>query len=267
MVPREFRYAGPGGEGIPNLPDGVGCAVGSEYCVHLLPDAGELADSLSAARARKVPVLLLTPYFRDDELKRAIPLFRSIPADADVDVAINDWGLLFTLRTLLPDLRLSIGRLLSGQKRCPRIGISPALTPEGRAWHGEGIFSSAAARNFLGREFGISGYHVDSVEWSSPACGKFPRQGAPNSLRLYVHEPFAIVTVSDRCPWLGGKSSSAIPSCTRPCRKGVAALSNPSMGGELLQRGKARFFQSVSGIPQGLPGIDAPFRILYHDLP
>jgi hypothetical protein len=266
-VTGEYRYAGPDGERIADLPAGVGAAIGSEYCVHLLPGTEKLAAAIAVTRERRVPLLLLTSYFRDDELKRAMPLLRSIPAGVDVDVAVNDWGLLFTVHTLFPRLRLSLGRLLSGQKRCPRIGSSPHLTEEGRAWHGEGIFSSAAARDFIAREFGVSGYHVDSLEWGSSALEKIPADGPSGGTRLYVHEPFAAVTVSDRCPWIGGKSSSSVDSCRRDCRDGAVILHEPSMGGEMIQRGKARF---VRRGPSGLAARDAEAarnRVVYDDPP
>ena len=44
MTPREYRYLGPDGEGIAGLPDAVGAALGSEYCVHLLPSGARMAE-------------------------------------------------------------------------------------------------------------------------------------------------------------------------------------------------------------------------------
>lgn len=267
MEIREYRYAGPDGEGIAKLTQGVGAAVGSEYCVHLVPGMEEFSEAIAAARERKIPLLLLTPYFRDRELKRTLDLFRSVPPGADVEIAVNDWGVLFTVHTLFPHLRLSLGRLLSGGKKCPRIGVSPALSPEGRAWHGEGIFSSAAARDFLAREFGVSGYHVDSTEWGSAALENFPTGGPSGGPRLYVHESFAVVTVSDRCPWIEGKSSAGMNACPRSCRNGAVILREPAMGGEMIQRGKARF--SHTGAPQAIkrPDGNPPRLVRYDDVP
>lgn len=240
---KEYRYLGPDGEGIAALPEGVGAALGSEYCVHLLPTAARMAEAATEAAARRSPLLLLTPYFRDAELKRALPLFRAIPPGADVDVAVNDWGLLQALHGLFPRMRLSIGRLLSGQKRCPRIGVSPRLTDAGRDWHGEGIFSSHSARKFLEEELGVTGYHLDALPWS--------RRVHPGTegAALFVHHPYAIVTVSDACPWIGGKSSAELPSCPRPCGEGHLVLRESSMGEDLLQKGKARFVAIGSGEP------------------
>ena len=60
-------------------------------------------------------------------------------------------------------------------------------------------------------------------------------------MRFYVHSPWAAVTVTDACPWVGGVSSARLEACDRPCRGGAVRLSNPSMGGDLFQKGKARF--------------------------
>src|SRR5512139_3575938 len=111
-----------------SLPDGVGAALGSEYCVHLLPTPGRMAEIAAEASGRRLPVVLLTPYFRDAELRRVLPLFRAIPQGAGIEVALNDWGALQVVRGLFPRMNLSLGRLLSGQKRCARIGVSPRLT-------------------------------------------------------------------------------------------------------------------------------------------
>ena len=262
---REYRYLGPDGEGIAGLPEGVGAALGSEYCVHLLPSAARMAEAVREATAKRAPLLLLTPYFRDAELKAAIPLFRAIPGGATADVAVNDWGALQTLHGLFPRMRLSIGRLLSGQKRCPRIGASARLTEEGRMWHGEGIFSSPRARAYLEESYGVTGYHGDDLPWSRPAPEDAGREA--DAPFLFVHVPHAIVTVADACPWIGGASSASVASCPRPCRNGHVLLREPSMGGDLLQKGKARF---TSRDPAGAdrsspPGAGAV--VTYPDLP
>jgi hypothetical protein len=257
---REYRYLGPDGDGVGALPEGVGAALGSEYCVHLLPSAARFAEFLAVACARRVPLVLFTPYFRDAELSRAIPLFREIPEGADVDVAVNDWGALQALRVLFPWMTISVGRLLSGQKRCPRIGASPRLSEAGRAWHGEGIASSARATGYLAREYGVSRYHLDDLPWG--AATPLGREGYPPGTFLYLHSPWAVVTVSDACPWIGGRSSAEVASCPRPCREGAVALREPSMGPGMVQRGKARF--SATETPAGiLAGEGSWARISY----
>jgi len=261
----EYRYLGPDGEGIAGLPDGVGAALGSEYCVHLLPSAARMAEAVREATAKRAPLLLLTPYFRDAELKASLPLFRAIPAGAAADTAVNDWGALQALHGLFPRMRLSIGRLLSGRKRCPRIGASARLTEEGRMWHGEGIFSSPAARGYLAGAYGVEGYHVDDLPWGRPEAGDGDREA--DAPFLFVHVPHAIVTVADACPWIGGVSSASVASCPRPCRNGHVVLREPSMGGDLLLKGKARFTsREPAGAGRSSPS-GAGAVVTYRDLP
>jgi len=264
-LPSEYRYLGPDGEGIAGLPEGVGAALGSEYCVHLLPTAARMAEVVADATARRAPLLLLTPYFRDADLKAAIPLFRAIRAAANVEVAVNDWGALQTLHGLFPEMRLSIGRLLSGQKKDPRIGVSARLTEEGRRWHGEGIFSSPRSRAYLEETYGVAGYHLDDLPWSRPAPNDPGREAPPPF--LFIHVPHAIVTVSDVCPWIGGVSSASVASCPRPCRNGHVVLREPSMGGDLLQKGKARFTSRAPGESGLRPSGTAGAVVTYPHLP
>ncbi len=274
----EYRYAGPDGEGIEAVPAGVGVAIGSEYCVHLLPGVPEMARACAAAAARGIPLLLLTPYFRDAELKSALPLFRAIPEGVDAAVAVNDLGALLVLRVLVPRLRLTIGRLLSGQKRCPRIEASRRLSGAEKAWHRQGLFSSERARAFLGEEFGVCGYHVDAFPSTGaptarepaaaedvPAGGHAPGEGARPA--LFMHAPYAIVTVSDACPWLGGRSSSTLALCPRPCRGGAVVLREPSMGRELIQRGKARFVHTRPAPRAASPSDPRVLSVVYDDVP
>jgi hypothetical protein len=262
---REYRYTGPDGEGVPELPPGTGAAIGSEYCVHLLPGVGELEKAILLARDRRAPLLLLTPYFRDAELKKSMALFRAIPEGADVLVAVNDWGALLALRALFPRLPLSVGRLLSGQKRCPRIAGSPFLTEKGRAWYGEGLFSSPRARRYLREEFGVVGFHADVLAWGSPVP-EAPADGEP-AFFLYLHGPYSIVTVSDACSWIGGISSSAIPSCPRPCRNGSVVLREGSMGREMIGKGKAKFVETSPPSPSAPRDRPSAISVLYEEVP
>lgn len=261
----EIRYAGPGGECLAAVPDGAGIAIGSEYCVHLLPSADALGAAIAETARRRVPLMLLTPYFRDAELKKATALLRTIPAAADVTLAINDWGALYAWRTLFPALPMTLGRLLSGQKSCPRVGSSERLTDEERRWHGEGIHSSPLAAAFLSRAMGVGGFHVDALPWSILRAGA-PASGEGEPPLLFVHEGWSVVTVTDRCPWLGGASSASVAACPRHCREGRVRLRAESMGADLVARGKARFAAA-----EATPTVDAPgyrtVRVTYDDCP
>ena len=261
----EIRYLGPDGALIARLPEGVGAAIGSDYCVHLLPNAAALAKAVEETSLRRIPLLLLTPYLRDAELKNVTALLRAIPSGVDVILSVNDWGSLYTWRTLFPDLPMTLGRLLSGQKSCPRIGVSDRLTDEERAWHGEGLHSSPVAARFLAEKMGIRGFHVDALSWSIPRAMPMAfGEGEPPL--LFVHERWPIVTVTDRCPWLGGASSASVSACPRHCREGRVRLREPSMGADLIARGKARFVEIPDAEPRNVDGART-IRVLYDDCP
>ncbi len=262
-----FRYAGPCGEGIDALPAGTAPAVGSEYCTHLLPSEEQLRRAIALARGRRLPLLLLTSYLRDVELRRTLALFRTVPKDAPVVAAVNDWGLLCAARTLVPWVDLTLGRLLSGQKRCPRIAASGRINAAGKALQGEGIFSSGRARDHLRRDYGVSGYHVDRLPYGPDVLeGEDCTKGGPPAC-LFVHAPYAIVTVSDSCPWIGGRSSAAIASCSRPCRHGAVRLREPSMGKEMILKGKARFVDMGGDDAMDRPEAPSRHLVRYDGLP
>jgi hypothetical protein len=120
-------------------------------------------------------------------------------------------------------------------------------------------------RRSLREEFGVSGYHADVLAWGGPVPGT-PADGEP-AFSLYLHGPYSIVTVSDDCAWIGGISSSAVPSCPRPCRNGSVVLREGSMGREMIQKGKARFVETSA------PSLSAPgdrssvISVLYEEVP
>jgi hypothetical protein len=244
---RRLLYLGPDPSpaDLSSLPPGEGAALGSDYCVHLLPSPERLARLCEAAAEGGTPLLLLVPWLRDDELRRLLPLLRAVPAGAPLAVSANDFGLLLTMKLVFPELPRTLGRLLSGQKRCPRTALSPLLTAAGRAWHGEGVPGSAAARSLLSAGLDLSGYHADLLGGS--ALAGWAAALAAEGCTLYVHLPPAAVTVTDRCPWLGGRTSASLSACPRHCRSGVVTLSHPSMGGDLLLRGKGRFTDPFAG--------------------
>jgi hypothetical protein len=266
-VTREVVYLGPDPPpgALDALPEGAGAALGSDYCVHLLPSPGRFSLLSAEAAERGAPLLLLVPWLRDGELRRLLPLFRAIPPGGGVTVSSNDLGLLLTLTLLLPGVPRTLGRLYSGQKRCPRVAASPLLTPAGRGWHGEGLPGSAASRAVLGSVLSLSGYHADLLPGSDLAgwAAALAAEGAT----LYVHLPPAVVTVTDRCPWLGGKSSASVAACPRHCRSGVVALSHRSMGEELLVRGKGRFVGLPGGEEAAAPEGENVVLVRYDGVP
>ena len=98
---------------------------GTEFCEHLTPHPDRLrrvVDLLSALGG--LGLTLLTPWVSDLGAEKVRLLLRALPPSGDaldVEVVVNDWGLLAMIRRERPDLRVVVGRLLNKMMRDPRV--------------------------------------------------------------------------------------------------------------------------------------------------
>ncbi|MBN2094948.1 MAG: hypothetical protein JW727_02775 [Candidatus Aenigmarchaeota archaeon] len=95
---------------------------GSEFCERMIPDIAEIKKAVGFCNKNALSMSLLTPYVTDralDKLKEIFELWQQIkPKNAEI--IFNDWGVFHYLRQKY-DFKLSIGRLLTKQKKDPSL--------------------------------------------------------------------------------------------------------------------------------------------------
>lgn len=221
---------------------------GSEFCARAFPPLSEVRDALGAARQAGWAFTLALPVLSESflpplrsVLQEVLPLF--LPGD---EVMISDLGEIAPVREISPDVTVTVGRVLSGQKRGPQI-LGMSLTETQLAYFRQGSWYAAEAVAFL-REKGIARVELDNL---LQGIGPLPA-GLAGSL----HVPYAMVTSSRNCPHRETGSAGCVLSCGE-----VFTLSSPASPLPLIQGGNTQFLLNER-LPEnvGNLGIDRVVR-------
>ena len=223
---------------------------GSEFCSWAFPSLSHIKQALLACRTSGLGFTLVTPVLREETLRELRDLFQALQPQLQQgdEVVISDFGALELAREFLPQVELTLGRTLSGQKRGPRIeGL--ALAEEGLAYFRQGRWYSDEAVKLL-HELGIQRVELDNL-----LQGLEP---LPTALKGTLHTPYAMVTSSRNCPFHVDKNGKR---CSANCGE-TFRLTTPQTAHPLLQAGNSQFIE-ISQLPADLPalGID---RLVFH---
>lgn len=95
---------------------------GQEFCERLIPPTNHLEEALDFADKRKMKFSLVTPFVTEKGLNRWEELLKKLhQIKPDSEVIINDFGIFHLIREKYPGFKRVLGRLLTKQKRGPRI--------------------------------------------------------------------------------------------------------------------------------------------------
>lgn len=97
---------------------------GVETCEHLLPAIEELEKAYEICKEKEYGLTFVTPYGGPKLMKNIIPLFDFLAQKDDVEVVVNDYGILQILTSEYKMLTPVLGRLLNKMKRDPRFSLS-----------------------------------------------------------------------------------------------------------------------------------------------
>jgi len=212
---------------------------GAEFCPWLFPEVAQIEQALALARQAQRPLTLLTPvlsefFFPRFEEALAAIAPQLMPQD---EIVLSDWGALATLKKLAPQATLVLGRVLSGQKRGPRI-LALALSDFYRDYFQQGSVYSREMVALL-QEVGIVRVELDNL-----LQGVAP---LPEGLVGTLHLPYAMVSSSRNCPYREGLGDRGCPKeCGAPF-----TLESDETAIPLLQRGNTQFLENCS-LPDGL---------------
>jgi len=109
-----------------NKPGNIGKDVdrlyfGNEFCENLIPDLSALREWYVFAKKKKKDFTFVTPFVTNAGLDRLGTLFTFLNQEHDVEIVFNDWGVFHFLKNNFSNLTPIIGRLLTKQRRDPRI--------------------------------------------------------------------------------------------------------------------------------------------------
>ena len=240
---------------------------GAEFCQWRMPSRVIVEKAFTRASEMGLGFTLLTPWVTDAGMKRLegvlaglASITEGLPKGA-AEVVVNDFGV-FSLIKKFGSLTPVLGRLLSKQKRCPRIpGIVEGL-PEG----GRLVYMGAWAEDPVAVKF-LKGLGIRRVELDNPLQG-LQTDLRNTRLKGTIYTPYAYVTTTRHCPAsFDGAGWQAFTGCrTKACLGNVISLKNPAHGAGIIMRGNTQFVENVC-LPENLSkmGID---RVVYmEDVP
>jgi len=212
---------------------------GNEFCERLIPSLKDTRTIVDFVLRQKIELSFVTPYVtnRGIEVLRPILeyLIQSLP---ESEIVINDWGLLRLLKRELNQTNLALGRLLTKQKRGPRILSLKNRIPQATIQHFQGsnidvpILSDFLVNN------GIKRVELDNLLQGITRAN--PR------LKASLYFPFAYVTTTRFCISAScekkKKSLRSITPCNKECQQYTFSLHHKNIPVSLFLKGNTQFF-------------------------
>ncbi len=233
---------------------------GNEFCQRLIPTAEDLDYVINFAKKNKIGLSFVTPYVTDEGIGRLEPLLgllnKKLP---ESEVVINDYGTLELMQENKFKLKPVLGRLLTKQKRGPRIINIMDKLPKPAIDH----FRKSNAEVPIFQEFLIKN-GFERVELDNLLQG-IEDDFSKSKIKASLYYPYAYVTTTRFCLTSICDKKDAVPGihpCKRECQKyGPFKLTNKYMPVPLLLKGNTQFFENKK-LPKDLKekGID---RLVY----
>lgn len=232
---------------------------GIEFCQNLIPVKEELDHILKFVSENKLDFTFVTPYLTNEGMRKIKTLLSYIiDEQPKAEIVINDWGLLESLNRDYFDLNLVLGRLLTKQKRGPRILNLMGRVPDAMIQH----FRQSNVDSFTISNFLIS-KQIKRVELDNLLQGI---SRPPHSLKSSLYIPFAYITTTrlcllSSCEDKGNKPLRAISGCDKECQRYTFRLAHKKMPVDLFLKGNTQFFKN-GRLPDNLNDLNVN-RIVY----
>ena len=210
----------------------------------------------------------VSPYVTNIGLGRLKVLFEFLKAEKiNCEVIINDWGVLNLVNHKYPNLTPVLGRLLTKQKRGPRLikllkrQVRPRLmvNPENPSqrniliqkklpfdldsyYKGSNAASVPVIRNFLINQ------RIERIDLDNIQQGLF-LELPKGKISASVYLPYVYITTTFFCPTAGcdqrKKSLLKIKSCKRQCQRYIFKLRHRTMPKVIYLKGNTQFYKNI----------------------
>ncbi len=236
---------------------------GHEFCQRKMPGVGDLDKAMNWAEKRGLAFSLVTSFVTDAGLDRIQALVeRLVPRKKTLqaEVVVNDFGALRWIHKTFPEMPIALGRLLTKQKRGPRILQIAQRLPEAAMDH----FKRSNVDLPHLTEF-LKTMSVARVELDNLLQGITRTNALPASL----YHPFAYISTTRLCLLMKGdrpdKNPRSIGICSRECKVYDVTLTHHNMPVPLRLKGNTYFFKNES-LPTNLAEIGVNRLVLVPEL-
>jgi hypothetical protein len=228
---------------------------GNEFCENLIPALSSLKKTYSFAKSRHKEFTFVTPFVTNEGLKKLESLFLFLNDQRNIEVVFNDWGVFKLIKDKFKNLEPVLGRLLTKQRRDPRmlkifyekpkfienfsIGkkkktiIIPKKVPSALFEHYRAsVINVPSFQKYLLSQ-GIKRVEIDNLVWKMNL-----RVNKKIGISMYL--PYGYIAVSRMC----GKLTLTYSACRKECKKYFLQLENGTLPVPFYCIGNAIFYKS-----------------------
>ena len=213
---------------------------GAEFCERLIQPEAELSRVMEYAKREKAAFTYVTPYVSNkgvETLKKRLSFLKE--KAPETEIVVNDWGIFHVITRDFAGFPLLLGRLMSKQKRGPRIMNVLDKVPEAMIDH----FRRGTTDVPVFMEF-VRKKGVVRLEYDNLLQGIERNNPLPGSL----YYPYAYVSTTRKCLVnscdVERPSMQAIFPCKFECRKYSFTLTHKEMPVPLELYGNTQFFKN-----------------------
>ncbi len=218
--------------------------IGDEFCPHRLPDLKQLDTVFAFTEENRLALTVLTPPLSDREMERYTPLFDVLSrSKKNIEIVVNDMGMILFLQKEFPSLQLAAGRLLNKAFKDPRLTDVDGLlsfSKEAEVLLNECTFDNEVFQTMM------TGHGIWRMEQDLLPYGHGPLDKI-SGVKTSVYFPFGAIT-SGRVCWTSTfdmpEESWFMPldRCSRPCEGFGLVLENSNFAFQVVQAGNTIFY-------------------------
>lgn len=167
--------------------------IGNEFCHNLFPETNLLIKMMDRAESKNLNITLCFTYMRDCLIERTEETINKVYSwcvehKKQIEVVINDWGMIELLKDKQDYIKICLGVLLNKRKKDPRYSYKKGYE-ENKDLIAKNSLNSSIFTEFL-KENGIERYEYESCGYRMDiAEGKHS-----------MHMPFYVTNTSQYCP-------------------------------------------------------------------
>ncbi len=246
---------------------------GNEFCENLIPTLRQAKSWIDFIKSTNKRLTFVTPFVTNIGIEKLGYILAFLNKHENIEVVFNDWGVFKLIRDNYQNLTPVLGRLLSRQRRDPRLNdiingdqsakiiysakdqmkevILPKKIPSSlAAYYRTCALNVSIFRNFI-LSNGIGRAEIDNLVWKMNL--------KPNKkLKLSIYFPFGYISTTRSC----GKLTSTYKACHKECKNYFIRLKNESTSFSIYAIGNTVFYCTTSPTLEYLRalGID---RVIY----
>lgn len=226
---------------------------GHEFCQRLLPSEADLRRAMDTAAERNRGFTFVTPFVTNAGMKRVKELVAVLAArtsEHNDEIVVNDFGVLHFLQREHPDIPLLLGRLLTKQKRGPRLLRIAARMPKAAVTHFQRANVDVPHTTAFLRTMGIQRVELDNLLQGI-------RRG--NGLPASLYYPYGYISTTRLCLMMNGdrpgKNLRSLGTCRQECRHYDVTLRHDDMPVDIHLKGNTQFFRNDT-LPDDLAALN-----------